>query len=174
MTMTTSSSTTAIERRRQIEAICLRLLALRDHSRRELLDKLGSRGFEPGEAEPVINAMAEQNWQSDARYAESYIRQRIASGYGPVRIRHELQQRGIAYADPDAQIGEQGGWQNLLMDVYGKKYGDETSLTQNEWLKRSRFLQQRGFTAEMIKRLYGALKIKLRRSVDARYHKSSV
>jgi len=154
---------TAIERRQQIEAICLRLLARREHSRRELLDKLALRGFNRDEVEPVIAEMAEQNWQNDQRYAECYVRQRIQSGYGPMRLRYELQQRGINDADLDAQAEEQGGWQNLLLDVYLGKYGDEKSLPQNEWLKRSRFLQQRGFSGEMIKRLFAELKIRLRR-----------
>jgi len=152
---------TAIERRQQIEAVCLRLLARREHSRRELLDKLALRGFNRDEVEPVIDGMAEQNWQNDERYAECYVRQRIQSGYGPIRIRYELQQRGINDADLDAQAEEQGGWQNLLLEVYLGKYDDEKSLTQNEWLKRSRFLQQRGFSGEMIKRLFAELKIKL-------------
>ncbi|WKJ89306.1 regulatory protein RecX [Methylomonas montana] len=154
---------TAIERRQQIEAVCLRLLARREHSRRELLDKLALRGFNRDEVEPVIAEMAEQNWQNDQRYAECYVRQRIQSGYGPIRLRYELQQRGINDADLDAQAEEQGGWQNLLLDVYLGKYGDEKSLPQNEWLKRSRFLQQRGFSGEMIKRLFAELKIRLRR-----------
>ncbi|MCQ8127811.1 regulatory protein RecX [Methylomonas rivi] len=159
----TSSSSTATERRQQIEATCLRLLARREHSRKELLDKLALRGFQRDEVELVIADMAEQNWQNDERYAECYVRQRIAGGYGPVRIRYELQQRGIEHADLDALAEQQGDWQNLLMDVYCNKYGEETALTQNEWLKRSRFLQQRGFSGEMIKRLFAELKIKLRR-----------
>ena len=159
----TASLSTAIERRKTIEQICLRLLARREHSQRELLDKLALRGFNRDEAEPVIFEMAEQNWQNDERYAEFYIRQRIASGYGPLRIRYELQQRGIDDADLDAQAEERGGWQNLLLDVYYNKYDEEKSLTQNEWLKRSRFLQQRGFSGEMIKRLFVQLKIKLHR-----------
>ncbi|PPD32361.1 MAG: RecX family transcriptional regulator [Methylomonas sp.] len=157
----TPSSSTPTERRQQIEAVCLRLLARREHSQKELLDKLALRGFMRDESLPVIQAMAEQNWQNDLRYAECYLRQRIATGYGPVRIRYELQQRGIDDADLDAQAEEQGGWQNLLLDVYARKYDDEKSLSQNEWLKRSRFLQQRGFSGEMIKRLFGELKIKL-------------
>ena len=161
MKTTTPSLSTAIERRQQIEAVCLRLLARREHSRRELLDKLALRGFNRDEVEPVIDGMAEQNWQNDERYAECYVRQRIQSGYGPIRIRYELQQRGINDADLDAQAEEQGGWQNLLLEVYLGKYDDEKSLTQNEWLKRSRFLQQRGFSGEMIKRLFAELKIKL-------------
>jgi len=161
---TTPSLSTAIERRQQIEAVCLRLLARREHSRRELLDKLALRGFDRDDVEPVIDQIAEQNWQNDARYAEAYVRQRIQNGYGPMRIRYELQQRGINDADLDAQAEEQGGWQNLLLDVYSRKYDDEKSLTQNEWLKRSRFLQQRGFSGEMIKRLFVELKIKLNRA----------
>ncbi len=163
MTKTTPSLSTAIERRKQIEAVCLRLLARREHSRRELLDKLALRGFNRDEAEPVIAELTERDWQNDARYTESYVRQRIQTGYGPVRIRYELQQRGINDADLDEQAVAQGGWQNLLLDVYLRKYDDEKSLTQNEWLKRSRFLQQRGFSGEMIKRLCAELKIKLRK-----------
>ncbi len=159
---------TAIERRRQIQAICLRLLARREHSRRELLDKLVLRGFERDEVEPVVLEMAEQNWQNDERYTECYVRQRIQSGYGPIRICYELQQRGINDAELDLQAEEQGGWRNLLLEVYLGKYGDEKSLTQNEWLKRSRFLQQRGFSGEMIKRLFAELKIRLGRADTGR------
>ena len=165
MKTTTPSLSTAIERRQQIETVCLRLLSRREHSRRELLDKLALRGFCRDEAEPVVAEMAERDWQNDERYRDCYVRQRIQSGYGPVRIRYELQQRGINDADLDAQAEEQGGWQNLLLDVYSGKYGDEKSLSQNEWLKRSRFLQQRGFSGEMIKRLFAELKIKLNRSL---------
>jgi regulatory protein len=144
----------------------MRLLARREHSRRELLDKLALRGFERSEVEPVIADMAEQNWQNDERFAECYIRQRIANGYGPMRIAYELQQRGITGVDLNLQAEEQvGGWQNLALDVYLGKYDDEKSLAANEWLKRSRFLQQRGFSGEMIKRVMAELKIKLCRSV---------
>jgi len=166
MQKTTPSLSTATDRRQQIEAVCLRLLARREHSKKELLDKLALRGFQRDEAEPVIADMAEQNWQNDERYAECYVRQRIASGYGPVRIRYELQQRGIDDADLDEQAEQQGGWQNVLLDVYLRKYDDEKSLTQNEWLKRSRFLQQRGFSGEMIKRVFAELRIKLHRTAE--------
>lgn len=164
MKTTTQSSSTATERRQNIEQICLRLLARREHSRRELLDKLALRGYQRDEVEPVIDALAERDWQNEERYTECYVRQRIQNGYGPIRIRYELQQRGVDDADLDAQAESQGGWQNLLLDVYSGKYGEETSLTQAEWLKRSRFLQQRGFSGEMIKRLFAELKIKLCRS----------
>lgn len=152
---------TAIERRQQIEAVCLRLLARREHSRRELFDKLALRGFDRDEVELVVDELIEQNWQNDERYAECFVRDRIAKGYGPVRIAYELQQRGIGNADLDAQAEEQGGWLNLALDTYLRKYDEEKSLTPNEWAKRNRFLQQRGFGGETIKQVFAELKIKL-------------
>lgn len=155
------NSSTATERHAQIETLCLRFLARREHSRRELVDKLVLRGFERNEVETVIDELAEQNWQNDDRFAECFVRQRIASGYGPIRIRYELQQRGINDVDLDAEADEQGGWGHLALNVYLAKYGEERALTQNEWLKRSRFLQQRGFSGEMIKQLFVELNIKV-------------
>lgn len=137
------------------------MLARREHSRRELLDKLVLRGFERDEVNPVIDALTEQNWQNDERYAECYVRDRIGKGYGPIRVAYELQQRGISGVDLDAQAEEQGGWLNLALDVYAGKYGEEKVLPPNEWAKRSRFLQQRGFSGETIKRVFVELKIKL-------------
>lgn len=160
----TLTTTTPIERTRQIEDICLRLLARREHSRRELLDKLALRGVKREEAEPVISRLAEQNWQNDERYAQAYVRQRVARGYGPLRIAYELQQRGISDVDLDAEAEAQGGWQQLALHVYCNKYGDAAAMTQQEWLKRSRFLQQRGFGAEVIRHVFVALKIKFCRS----------
>ncbi|WGS84839.1 regulatory protein RecX [Methylomonas sp. UP202] len=162
--MTDESIANPLERRQRIEAICVRLLARREHSRRELLDKLAMRGFERDEVAAVIDDLSRQNWQNDARYAECYIRERIAKGYGPLRIAYELQQRGVVGAELDAQAEEQGGWLNLALNVYAGKYGDETSLPPNEWAKRSRFLQQRGFSGETIKRVFVVLKIKMRSS----------
>lgn len=162
MRQTTASSSTASERLHDIEQICLRLLARREHSRRELLEKLALRGFGAEEAEPVVAKIIERGWQNDDRYAESFIRQRIENGYGPMRIRYELQQRGVANAQMDTQVEDYaGGWQNLLRDVYQKKFGEESGLSQAEWLKRNRFLRQRGFSAEMIQALFKELKIKV-------------
>lgn len=164
MQKTKASFQTAIERRQDIEQICLRLLARREHSRRELLEKLALRGFSQDEAIPVIEEIAAQNWQNDERFAEAFVQQRIASGYGPLRIRYELQQRGITVVDLDVLAAEAvGGWLESLLALYQRKYAVEQTVSQAEWLKRSRFMQQRGFSGDMIKQLHTALKIKLSR-----------
>ncbi|MGD0961942.1 MAG: regulatory protein RecX, partial [Methylomonas sp.] len=147
----TSNSRTAIEPDRQIAYICLRLLARREHSRRELLNKLELRGFQQREIDPVLDEMAARNWQDDQRFAASFVRQRIENGYGPLRIQYELRQRGVDGFDARALAEEYaGGWPDLLLNVYRNKYPDTLELSRAEWAKRSRFLFQRGFSQEMI------------------------
>jgi regulatory protein len=139
---------------------CLRLLTGREHSRKELSQKLTVKGFSQEIIDPILDQLAEESWQSDARYAESYARSRILKGYGPLFIIYELRQNGI---DPGnipsfdlEALAESvaGGWLALLRQVYSKKYGDSPMPNRNEWAKRSRFLQQRGFTNAMIAELF--------------------
>ena len=52
-------------------------------------------------------------------------------------------------------------WNELLMQVYKKKYSHQELLTNKEWLSRTRFLQQRGFSTEMIKTLFDALELQI-------------
>lgn len=135
---------------------------MREHSRRELLDKLALRGYSRTDIEPIIAEFAEQGWQDNQRFAECYARQRMIKGYGPVRIRYELQQRGIAEFDLE-QLAEDnvGGWINSLLQIYENKFDQQPKLSRAEWLKRSRFLQQRGFSHDMIKQMFAELKIKI-------------
>lgn len=135
-------------------------MARREHSCAELCQKLQAKGFAAQAVAEVVAALAHEGWQSDARFAETFIRQRIRDGYGPVRISYELRQRGIEEADMDAAVVElAGGWDALLEQVYAKKYSAEGRITRNEWAKRVRFLQQRGFTYELIRSLASRLNI---------------
>ena len=147
---------------KEIKEVCLRLLARREHSQKELLNKLALRGFDRDDAVTVIAELARQGWQSDLRYAESYARHRIQKGYGPIRVAYELRQNGIAAFNlEDCAQKEAGGWMELLEQVYTKKYTHDLMLARNEWAKRSRFLLHRGFSGEMINALFDHLAIKL-------------
>jgi regulatory protein len=146
---------------KEIEGVCLRLLARREHSRQELLAKLALRGFDRDDALPVIDELAEHGWQDDLRYAESYARFRIQKGYGPIRVSYELKQNGIAAFDLEGIVKEEAGsWVALLEQVYSKKYSHDTVLERNEWAKRSRFLLHRGFSGAMISTLFDELNIR--------------
>ncbi len=145
----------------EIQEVCLRLLARREHSQKELLNKLALRGFNKENVQPVIDELAQQGWQDDLRYAESYARFRIQKGYGPIRVSYELSQNGIASFDIEQIAQEEaGGWMGLLEQVYSKKYSLDNMLDRNEWAKRSRFLLHRGFSGAMISALFDELNIR--------------
>jgi regulatory protein len=147
---------------KEIKESCLRLLARREHSQKELLNKLLVKGLAKDDILAVIDELAQQGWQSDSRYAESYTRHRIQKGYGPIFIAYELRKNGIdAVNFEDIMQKMADSWMELLEQVYTKKYGHDLLLDRNEWAKRSRFLMQRGFSGTMISALFDHLNIKL-------------
>lgn len=145
-----------------IRQTCMRLLAMREHSQVELIQKLQLRGFASPEIDRVLQEMAENGWQDNQRYAESYARQRINKGYGPLKIAYELRSKGIVDFDLDEFADEiAGGWQSCLLNLYQHKFDNKQNLSRQEWLKRCRFLQQRGFSPGLIRQLSTQLKLKL-------------
>lgn len=153
---------TDFDAQKKIQKICLRLLTRREHSQQELLDKLVIKGFDRTETQIVIDDLIAHGWQSDQRFAESYTRYRIKTGIGPVKITYELQQRGITEFDLEDCLFELAeSWFEIIERVYQKKFADDTLLINKEWLKRFRFLQQRGFSSEMIKTLFKKLKLQI-------------
>ena len=143
--------------------VCMRLLSMREHSRLELCNKLKVKGFAQDEIQEVLDGLVNEGWQSDQRFAESFIRQRIQKGYGPIRIEYDLKQRGIDSVSMDEILQETSiSWIDSLETVYLKKYSSDSSLSHKEWAKRARFLCQRGFSGEMIRVLFKRLKISLK------------
>ena len=132
---------------------CLRLLARREHSQKELLTKLMQKGFSSADIQPVITELAQNSWQSDARFAENYARTRLRKGYGATAIRYELNQKGIDVADTnlnDVLLTVADNWLDLLTQTYCKKYGEIEPLTRQDWAKRTQFLLRRGFSSSQI------------------------
>jgi regulatory protein len=132
---------------------CLRLLARREHSQKELLTKLMQKGFERTDIQPVIDDLAANNWQNDARFAENYARARLRKGYGATAIRYELNQKGIDVAATnlnDVLLTVADNWLDLLTQTYCKKYGEIKPITRQDWAKRTQFLLRRGFSSSQI------------------------
>ena len=129
----------------------MRLLAMREHSIKEINDKLSAKALSKETVVAVLDELIENNYVSDERFAESYVRSRANRGFGPIKIRMELKNKGISnqliteYLDMDSAI-----WLDNARNQYLKKYGDEAISDYNTWTKRARFMQSRGFTAEHI------------------------
>ena len=74
----------------------LRLLGYREHSAEELLRKLRDTGYPEAVAQAVVARFTEIELVDDARFAAAWNRSRAAAGYGPRRIRRELEMRGVS------------------------------------------------------------------------------
>ncbi|WP_457675820.1 regulatory protein RecX, partial [Thiolapillus sp.] len=92
--------------------------------------------------------------QSDARFAEAFVHQRSERGYGPLRIRRELTERGV----DDALIAEAMDtgfdWDASMQEQRRRKFGDALPADYRERMRQARFLQNRGFSADAVMRLF--------------------
>ena len=64
-------------------------------SRKELADKLNRKGIAPDTAEEAVEWLTSLGAVDDAAYAGVIARHYAAMGYGPGRVRQELQHRGV-------------------------------------------------------------------------------
>ncbi len=132
----------------------VRLLAQREHSVRELCDKLSARGVDAATASLVVDDLRGRGLQSDARFAEAFVHSRTARGHGPVRIRQELAQRGIDDHVADEVLTRPAGyWLDLADRARAKKFGAELPADRDAWNRQARFLSSRGFPSDLIYRV---------------------
>lgn len=122
------------------------LLVRREHSRLELQRKLRQRGKETDEVDSALERLSGQDFQSDARFAATLAQSRHAAGYGPIRIRAEMIQHGLATtlitetlsALPDDYLERA---QHLLTRRYLRKIQEDPTQSR----KAVDFLLRRGF-----------------------------
>lgn len=138
-------------------ALALKLLARREHSRQELSLKLLKRKLPRDLIDTVLDEYEAEGWLDDLRFADIYARQRMDSGYGPLKIESELQKRGI-FSQPDC-VREASGddWVTLAVNARRRRFGiADESLEWELKVKQGRFLAQRGFTGEQVERALSA------------------
>jgi len=130
------------------------LLARREHGRVELTRKLRQRGALPEMIDTALDRLTEEGLLSESRYLESFVSYRARSGYGPLRIREELSQRGLQRSDIELALRESGiNWQEQLEDTWRRKFSGHMPIDARERAKQGRFLSYRGYSMEMISRL---------------------
>lgn len=136
-----------------IRARALKLLARREHAPRELLRKLTQRGFDADAVAAVAAELDAENLLSETRFAESAARSRAERGYGPMRIRAELSAKGVGEGAIDAALEAlDTDWGALADQVRRKRFGADVPRDFPAKAKQMRFLQQRGFDGDAIRR----------------------
>lgn len=143
----------------------VRILAVRDHSEQELRRKLaapvmGKNGPEEIDAtaedyDRVIAWCYEHQYLDDDRFVSRFIASRSRKGYGPARIRQELNQKGIARESSEKAMRECDiAWGELARDQAIRKYGEPLPREFAEKVKIQRFLLYRGFLMEDIQDIW--------------------
>jgi regulatory protein len=82
----------------------LAALARRAHTRRELEQKLGRKGFERAEIRILLDDLEERGWLDDAKTAIALASWRARTGRGRGRIASELAGKGVSRTDADAAL----------------------------------------------------------------------
>ena len=134
----------------------MNLLARREQSFFELVQKLTQKFPDFGKQEiilPALEKLREENLQSDERFVEAYVRYRLTRGMGPMKIAMELGQKGANDSLIQNEIyNTQIDWVAHCCHVLSRKYPEGFGSTIEEGQKLHRFLNQRGFEGEQIKK----------------------
>lgn len=129
----------------------IRLLSMREHSVREMRDKLSAKSDNSQHVADVLDQLIEKKYLSDDRFTEAYIRARGNRGFGPVKIRSELKNKGITSILIEEYLDDNSSqWFDSAKVQYQKKYGESSVDDYRSWSKRARFLQSRGFSSQHI------------------------
>ncbi len=133
----------------------VRLLARREHGAYELAQKLVQKGYPNTEIQDALAECQRLGLQSDERYIENVSHARIRQGYGPLRIRQELQSKQL---DPDLieQVLEKEShdWVAYATHVWQKKYKEQHDGSYDRIQKQKQFLLYRGFSTDIIRMVF--------------------
>ena len=132
-------------------------LARREHSAKEIRRKLSSRIESSDDLEVEIKKLEDEGLLSDERFAESYINSRKRKGFGPLRIKSELRERGVNDSISQNLLNSEN-WSVLAHASLLKKAGDSLPNERDKILKLKRFLNYRGFDFSDIDKAFSLIK----------------
>ena len=151
-----------------LKARALRLLSLREYSRKTLAAKLTESearwakldvdqiNENPQETifsiEAVLDDFEARGWLSDERFAEALVRRR-SERYGARKIADELERAGVDSKQAAKLIGtlKETEFQRAH-DLWTRKYGQKAQ-DQKERARQYRFLASKGFSSEVVAKI---------------------
>ncbi|MTW21966.1 RecX family transcriptional regulator [Allochromatium palmeri] len=133
--------------------MALRLLVAREHSCLELTRKLSARGLTPDAIAGALDRLISEGALDESRLAAHYVAERADKGFGPQRIRAELRDKGLADSLIDRHLQPMNDtWPEVLARAHERRFGQRSPSDRADYAKRARFLEQRGFTPDSIRR----------------------
>lgn len=138
----------------------IRLLARREYSRYELTERLRAKDHDGDAVADALLQLADEGLQSDERFVECFLRDRLLRGQGPIKMLAELGLRGV-----DRQLARRGlaelerqqgiDWGVQASEVLRRRFGEgatQEELSRRERARRERFLAGRGFDFEQVRK----------------------
>jgi len=128
------------------------MLARREYSRLELERKLASFTEIAGEIAELLDDFERRGWLSESRVVEQVLASRRRR-FGAQRIAHELREKGLSEAAiAGAQLQLQESELDTARAVWMTKFGVVPANARDK-ARQMRFLQGRGFSLDIIRRL---------------------
>ena len=131
-------------------------LSRREHSSKEIYQKMSRKVESKEMLLESIKELERDGLLSDERFAESYFQSRKRRGFGPLRIKSELIQRGVKenlFYSLDKEID----WSSNALDALKKKLNGKVPQETKEILKLKNFLNYRGFEFQDIDKAFSML-----------------
>ena len=140
-----------MKQEKSLKQRALECLARREYTRAELRAKLAPHSDSAAEIEAVLGEVEARGWLSEGRFAEQLVATRRGR-FGSLRIAYELRQRGVPDEVVDSLLpGLEEDDLRVAREIWRQKFGKRPG-TPAERAKQARFLQGRGFSAELIRR----------------------
>ena len=128
------------------------MLARREYSRLELGRKLAPFAENPEDIPGLLDDFERRGWLSERRVVEQVLASRRRR-FGAQRIAHELRGKGLSEAAiAGAQLQLRESELETARAVWQKKFG-ALPANAREKARQMRFLQGRGFSLDIIRRL---------------------
>jgi len=128
------------------------MLARREYSRFELGRKLAPFAENPEDVPELLDDFERRGWLSERRVVEQVLASRRRR-FGAQRIAHELREKGLSEtAIAGAQLQMQESELETARAVWTKKFGVMPA-NASDRARQMRFLQGRGFSLDIIRRL---------------------
>jgi regulatory protein len=134
----------------------LKYLSAREHSRVELLRKLGPHAESTEQIEAVLDELEQKGLLSAERFAESVIH-RKAARYGTARLKAELQQHRLPEGIAQAAVSELKSTELARAQALWQRRFGEPPATPQERARQVRFFTARGFAGDVIRQVLKGL-----------------
>jgi len=131
----------------------LRQLTYRDRSVREVEEYLDRKDYPEDIKNMIVKEMLGYGYLDDRRFAANLISYRKSGGHGLLRIRYELQQKGVSRQIADELVEEKFDREEDLekiREILSKREPLNGEIDQR-WINRqAAFLKRRGFQDNLI------------------------